>query len=293
MSPPEDDSPSWSCCVQKRLSALDRVDQRLGLEPARRRDQPHLQLARAPALADDEQAQEALARPPVPGRQALQAAPFEHRLADRVRALGGEQAVVQRLDPVPAARRVEAADQLAVVARAERVLELVAVAPLLDGGDDRLELEVLELADPLQRLADLGGLDLELALVRQHLPGGARVRRGGRDAVGRGLEHLDRARLGVGALGLADDRAHAVARHGAGDEDDVALEPGDAVAAVGQRVDGQLEHVAARRPYARRGGHTVQDDTRLTAQAETSSSSSAFWTWRRFSAWSQIRCRSP
>ena len=43
--------------------------------------------------------------------------------------------------------RVEAAHQLAVLAGAERVLELVAVAPLLDGGDDRLELEALEVAD--------------------------------------------------------------------------------------------------------------------------------------------------
>ena len=32
-----------------------------------------------------------------------------------------------------------------------------------------------------------------------------------------------------------------VARDRAGDEDDVALEPGDAVAAVGERVDRQVE----------------------------------------------------
>ena len=42
-------------------------------------------------------------------------------------------------------------------------------------------------------------------------------------AVGRGREDLDRARLGVGALGLADHGAHAVAGQRAGDEDDVAV----------------------------------------------------------------------
>ena len=70
---------------------------------------------------------------------------------------------------------MEAADELAVVAGAERVLELVAVAPLLDGGHDRLELEAVEVADPPQRVVDLLGLDLELALVGQHLPRRARV----------------------------------------------------------------------------------------------------------------------
>jgi hypothetical protein len=58
---------------------------------------------------------------------------------------------------------------------AERVLELVAVAPLLDGGHDRVLLEALQVADPAQRVADLLGLDLELALVGQHLPGRARM----------------------------------------------------------------------------------------------------------------------
>ena len=36
------------------------------------------------------------------------------------------------------------------------------------------------------------------------------------------LEHLERARLGVVALALRDDRAHAVAGDRARDEDDVA-----------------------------------------------------------------------
>ena len=119
---------------------------------------------------------------------------------------------------------MEAADQLAVVVGAEGELELVAVAPLLDGGDDRLQLEAVEAADARQRVADLLLLDRELALVGQHLPRRAGMVGQRRDALGAGLEDLDRPRLGVGALALRHDRADAVARHGAGDEDDVALE---------------------------------------------------------------------
>jgi hypothetical protein len=64
-------------------------------------------------------------------------------------------------------------------------------------------------------------------------------------ALGGGLDDLDRARLRVGLLGLADLGAHAVAFNGAGHEHDVALETGHAVAAVGQRIDCELQHVAA------------------------------------------------
>ena len=72
---------------------------------------------------------------------------------------------------------MEAADERAVGVGAERVLELVAVAPRLRGGDDRLEHEAVEAADPPQRVLDLLLLDLELALVAQHLPGRARMHR--------------------------------------------------------------------------------------------------------------------
>ena len=83
-----------------------------------------------------------------------------------------------------------------------------------------------------------------------------------RDPVRRRLDDLDRARLGVRALGLADDRADAVAGHGAGDEHDVAVVARDAVAAVGERVDRQLELVAARRAGLRR---VVDTRSRMTA----------------------------
>ncbi len=50
---------------------------------------------------------------------------------------------------------MKAADELAVRVRPEGVLELVAVAPLLRRGDDRLELEAVEVADAAQRVVDL------------------------------------------------------------------------------------------------------------------------------------------
>ena len=238
------------------------VDQRVGVDGAGRGHKPHLQLAGAAALAHDQVAHQPALLPPVPRAQSLSARPCQHLLAHPVRALGGEQAVIHRHDLVPAPGGMEATHELAAGPGAERVLELVAVAPLLDGGDDRLELEPLEPADPLQRLAHEPGLDLELTLVREHLPGGARVVGERRDAVGRRLDDLDRPRLGVRALGLADHRPHAVARHRSGHEHDVALVAGDAVAAVGERVDRQLEHVAARGADLGGGsGHPSQDDS--------------------------------
>jgi hypothetical protein len=173
--------------------------------------------------------------------EALLATPCEHLVAGGVRALGGEQAVADRHDLVPRAGSVEAADERAAVARSERVLELVAVAPLRHRGDDLVEHVAVEVADPGQRVAHLLVLDGELALVGQDLPRRARVIGEGRDALGARLQHLERAGLGVGALALRDDRAHAIARDRARDEDDVALQPRDPVAAVGERVDLQVK----------------------------------------------------
>ena len=135
-------------------------------------------------------------------------------------------------------------DEAAVGVGPERVLELVAVAPLLHRRHDRLQREAVEPADAAQRVLDLLGLDRELALVGQHLPGRARMVGGGRDALGRGLEQLDHAGVAVGALGLEHARPHAVAGDRARDEDDVAVGARDAVAPEGERVDGELELVA-------------------------------------------------
>ena len=87
------------------------------------------------------------------------------------------------------------------------------------------------------------------------------------DPVRPALEHLDRAGLAVVALALGDDGAYEVAGHGAAHEQHVAaiaqLEPGDAVAAEGERVDAQLQLVAAlglaNGGRCRVGGHHVHD----------------------------------
>ena len=74
------------------------------------------------------------------------------------------------------------------------------------------------------------------------------------DPLGTRLEHLERAGVGVGALALVDERAYTVAGDGAGDEHDVAVlaEARDALAPVGERVDGQLELLAALGPPTHR-----------------------------------------
>jgi hypothetical protein len=62
-----------------------------------------------------------------------------------------------------------------VVAFAEGVFELVAVAPLLERRDDLLDLETLEAADPPQRVFDLLLLVGQLALVGEALQRRARA----------------------------------------------------------------------------------------------------------------------
>ncbi len=104
---------------------IDRRARELG----RRGDEAGLHLPGADALADDQVAKDAA---PVGGlvrRQAVLARPFADLVAGRVVALGREMAVVDVDDAAPVAARVEAQGELAVGV-AERVLELVAVAPL-------------------------------------------------------------------------------------------------------------------------------------------------------------------
>ncbi len=97
----------------------------------------------------------------IPGGEALLATPAQRDLARLVAALGGEQAVVHRRHAIAAGGGVKAAQQLRGLAvavadgLAEGVLELVAVAPLLDRGHDLLQLVAVEPTDALERLVDL------------------------------------------------------------------------------------------------------------------------------------------
>jgi hypothetical protein len=95
---------------------------------------------------------------------------------------------------------VESEHELALLVHPERVLELVAVAQLLLGWHDWLDGRVLEAADAAQRVADLGLLLLELALVGKHLPRCAGVRRHRLDAHGTRLQQIHQLGLGPGAL---------------------------------------------------------------------------------------------
>src|SRR5262249_12886059 len=128
------------------------------------------------------------------------AAPANHPFPGLIAELGGQQAVLGLNDLIPPPGGVKAADQVAATVGAERVLELVAIAPLFDRRDDRLRRGLAELADPLQRVAALRLLDLELALIRKDLPRRPRMRGAGLNPFGTGLKELDRAGFGVGAL---------------------------------------------------------------------------------------------
>src|SRR6202007_674273 len=128
--------------------------------------QAHLQLAAAPAFAHYHVAKPLAAvgggrrgllavahGAALPSLEPLRATPREHELARLVAARGGQQAVFQRHHLARARCSVKAADQCRgaararagvpvrlawstarAAARAERVLELVAVAPALLGG---------------------------------------------------------------------------------------------------------------------------------------------------------------
>ncbi len=234
---------------------VDRWAWKLG----RRGHQPGLELAGAAALADDEVAKDAGLGSPVEGCDAFPAGPAADRVAGRVVGLGGEQAVVDvdDLRPIPAAVIAERR-RIRALAGPERVLELVAVAPLLDRGLDRLELEPVEAAEATQRVVHLPLLLCELALVRHPLPRRARaglaaVKAAVGNPLGAAAQELDRLRLAVVPPRAHQARAHAIAGERARDEDDVAVGAGDPAPALGERVDLELEQLALPRPGRARG----------------------------------------
>src|SRR3954454_2732799 len=112
-----------------------------------------------------------------------------------VDALRGEHVLAHVVDLVPASGPVEAQDELPGVVDSERVLELVAVAPLGDGGHDRLDRRVLEAPDAREGVAHLRLLLAQLRLVAENLPGRARVRGARLDPVRYGVGCSRRSRL--------------------------------------------------------------------------------------------------
>ena len=190
----------------------------------------------------------------VVGDEPFLARPVADGVPDRVAEVGREPALLDLEHLVPAARLVEAERRAGRRLR-ERVLELVAVEERRRGGEDRIERRLRDPADPLERVSNLVFLRRSLHRVVEILEAAAaagRVVRARRlDALRRRLEHLRRERLGEPALHLRHARAHAIARKPAPDEDDEAVQARDAVAAVGERVDLELEllvHASPARP---------------------------------------------
>ena len=197
--------------------AAQDVDEVAGLELlAGRGHELDERLARVAALADDEVAEIAA---PVGLRVRLEpllARPVADGVADPVAELVGEPAALDLEHLVPAAGPVEA-ERRTLGRRGERVLELVAVVEDLRlARKDRLERRLGDAREPLQRVAHLHLLLLELRLVGEILEAAAAARGEVRarrvDALGPRPQDLGRERLRVAALDLRDPRADAVAR---------------------------------------------------------------------------------
>jgi hypothetical protein len=118
-----------------REARPDRVRQLLHGEVAVARDEADLERAGSPSLAHDEIAQEARPLAAVERAQPCAVAPVAHEVANLVAAFGGEHAVARIDHALPLPAGVEPEREPGT----ERVLELVAVAPDVDRGDDRLQ----------------------------------------------------------------------------------------------------------------------------------------------------------
>ena len=202
--------------------------------------------------------------------EVLGARPVADGVADGVAEVGREPAALDLEHLVPAAGSVEA-ERRAVGCLRERVLELVPVVEDLLGRHDRLERRLGEAADALQGVAHLvvlgGDLRLVVEVLEAAAAAGGIVRARGVDPVGTALDHLGRQRLGVVPLHLGHAGADEVAREPAADEDDEAVQPSDAVPAVGERLDPELDLLI----LGDRGGHaghpTVRRDVARRPQS--------------------------
>ncbi len=220
----------------------------------RRRDELDEDLARVAGLANDEMAQVAAAPALVVSLEPLLPGPLSSAVADRVAELGRQPAALDLEHTVPPAGGVKAQRRPLLELR-ERVLQLVAVPEDLRRRHDRLRPELRQARDAPQRVGDLGLLLLELRLVREVLEAAASARgvvRAGRlHPLRPGRQDLGRERLRVVALDLRDAGADGVAGKATAHEDDEAVQARDAVAAVGERVDPELDLLSG----ADRGGH--------------------------------------
>ena len=122
--------------------------------------------------------------------------------------------------------------------------------------EDLRERRLGDAGDALERVAHLRLLLLELRLVCEILEAAAAAGREMRarriDALRPGAEDLGRERFRMAALHLRHARAHAIAGKTTADEDDVAVQPCNAVAAVRERLDVELELFVSRH----RRGHS-------------------------------------
>ena len=225
----------------------------VGVELPRRRHELEKHLPRVPPLAVDEMPEEARASLLVVGGMPALAGPGASRLADPVAELRRQPALGDVDHLVPAAGLVEA-EHGPGRPRRERVLELVAVVEDRRSREDRLERRLREPADPHQGIPHLRLLGRDLSRVVEILEAAAAARR---VVVARclhplraRLEHLDRESLRVAPLHLRDPRANLVPRQPPTHEHHEPVHPCDAVPAVGERLDLELELVV---PGNRRG----------------------------------------
>ena len=188
------------------------------------------------------------------GFEPLLSRPVANGEPDRVAHVGRQQALLDadHLVPAPGAMKAELD---AVVAGRERVLELVAVAVDRHRGHDRLERRIGDPPDAYERIAHLLRLLRELHLVREVLEpaatAGSEMPARCLDAVGTRLEKGAREPFSEPALDLRYPRANAIARQPASHEDDEPVVTRDAVAAVRERLDRELELLS----FVNRRGH--------------------------------------
>mgnify|MGYP001316492776 CR=1 FL=1 len=123
--------------------------------------------------------------------------------------------------------------------------------PVAEGkrrGKDRLHRGFGDPADPSKDFRRLRLLESELPFVAELLVAASAaspVRGTARfDPVGRRLQDPQRSSAGEGLLDLEDLHFRQIARHGERDEDDLPVDPSDALAAEGRSADRDLDDIA-------------------------------------------------